>query len=246
MSIRQQPTTPSGRASSTIAGLVAGIALCLAASAASAADASRPTVIELFQSQGCSSCPPANANLNALSQRPDVLALSFSVTYWDRLGWKDTFAKEQFTDRQYAYAHAMQDGNVYTPQIVINGRLAGVGAERSEMEALIRKGERSGAGPTIAVADGAAEIGAAAAPSAPADVWLVRYEPRTIEVPVLRGENAGKTLAHKNIVRELVRLGGWSGQAERFALPPSADPGLASAILVQAPGTGPILAAARG
>jgi hypothetical protein len=245
MSIRRQPATPSGRASSIVVSLAAGIALGLATSAASAADANHPTVVELFQSQGCSSCPPANANLNALSQRPDVLALSFAVTYWDSLGWKDTFAKAQFTDRQYAYAHAMRDGNVYTPQIVVNGRLAGVGAERGEMEALIRKGERA-AGPAVAITDGSAEIGAAPAPSAPADVWLVRYEPRTIDVPVLRGENAGKTLAHRNIVRELVRLGSWSGAAQRYALPPATDPGLASAILIQAQGAGPILAAAKG
>jgi hypothetical protein len=246
MSIRRQPATHRGRAFSNIARLAAGIALGLAASEASAADANHPTVIELFQSQGCSSCPPANANLNALSQRPDLIALSFSVTYWDSLGWKDTFAKEQFTNRQYAYAHAMPGGNVYTPQIVINGRLAGVGAERGEMEALIRKGERAATGPAIAIAGGAAEIGAATAPATPADVWLVRYEPRTIEVAVLRGENAGKTLAHRNIVRELVRLGSWSGATERFALPAAADPGLATAVLVQAPGTGPILAAAKG
>ena len=244
MSIRRQPATRSGRVLSIVAGLAAGMTLAIAASAASAADASHPTVLELFQSQGCSSCPPANANLNALSQRPDVLALSFAVTYWDSLGWKDTFARDEFTHRQYSYAHAMRDGNVYTPQIVIDGRLAGVGAERGEMEALIRKGERSAAGPAIAIAGAAAEIGAGTAPSAPADVWLVRYEPRTIEVPVLRGENAGKTLAHRNIVRELVRLGSWSGAPERFTLPP-AGPGLVSAILVQAAGTGPILAAAK-
>ena len=84
----------------------AGIAL--------AADAGHPVVVELFQSQGCSSCPPANANLNALSDRADVLALSFAVTYWDSLGWKDTFAKGQFTDRQWQYAHAMHQENVYT------------------------------------------------------------------------------------------------------------------------------------
>src|SRR5450631_1918257 len=105
-----------------------------------AADAAHPVVVELFQSQGCSSCPPANANVNALSGRADVLALSFSVTYWDSLGWKDTFAKTQFTDRQYAYAHALHQANVYTPQVVINGRLEGIGAERGEIEALMRKG----------------------------------------------------------------------------------------------------------
>src|SRR5271170_8235975 len=99
------------------------------ATSGEAADASHPVVVELFQSQGCSSCPPANANLNALSQRADVLALSFSVTYWDSLGWKDTFAKGQFTERQWQYARAMRQADVYTPQVVVNGRIAGVGAD---------------------------------------------------------------------------------------------------------------------
>jgi hypothetical protein len=224
--------------------VAATFALVFGAAEARAADAGHPAVIELFQSQGCSSCPPANANLNAISQRADVLALSFSVTYWDSLGWKDTFAKNQFTERQYQYAHAMRQDNVYTPQIVVNGRLEGVGADRGEMEALIAK---AGApvGPAITIRNGAAEISASETPGATADVWLVRYDAHTVEVPVLRGENAGRTLAHRNIVRELVRLGGWSGQAERFDLP-AAEPGLSTAILVQTPGAGPILAAAKG
>jgi hypothetical protein len=210
-----------------------------------AADASHPVVIELFQSQGCSSCPPANANLNVLSGRPDVLALSFAVTYWDRLGWKDTFAKAQFTDRQWEYARAMRQGSVYTPQVVVNGRIAGVGADSGEIEGLMSKADRSATGPNVTIADGAADIGAAAAPSQAADVWLVHYEPRSLDVPVLRGENAGRTLPHRNIVRDLVRLGAWNGQAERFKLPASYS-GLATAVLVQSYGAGPILAAAKG
>ena len=95
------------RPSRSLAAWLIGFSFALGAATAQAADASHPAVVELFQSQGCSSCPPANANLNALSQRADVLALSFSVTYWDSLGWKDTFAKGQFTDRQYQYAQAM-------------------------------------------------------------------------------------------------------------------------------------------
>jgi hypothetical protein len=230
--------------SPSLVAIAATFALVFGAAEARAADAGHPAVIELFQSQGCSSCPPANANLNAISQRADVLALSFSVTYWDSLGWKDTFAKNQFTERQYQYAHAMRQDNVYTPQIVVNGRLEGVGADRGEMEALIAK---AGApvGPAITIRNGAAEISASETPGATADVWLVRYDAHTVEVPVLRGENAGRTLAHRNIVRELVRLGGWSGQAERFDLP-AAEPGLSTAILVQTPGAGPILAAAKG
>jgi hypothetical protein len=221
------------------------LGLAVAGGEALAADASHPAVVELFQSQGCSSCPPANANLNALSQRADVLALSFSVTYWDNLGWKDTFASPQFTARQYDYAQAMRKGNVYTPQVVVNGRLAGVGADRGEMEALIGRAERATDGPSVAFARDQVEIGSAPALAQSADVWLVRYDPRTIEVPILRGENAGKTLPHRNIVRQMTRLGTWNGQAAQFALP-AGEPGLSTAILVQAAGAGPILAAAKG
>ena len=239
-----QPLISSKRALPRLVAALVGVAAALGGVDARAADAAHPVVIELFQSQGCSSCPPANANLNLLSQRPETLALSFSVTYWDSLGWKDTFAKAEFTDRQWLYAHAMHRDNVYTPQVVINGRVAGVGARRDEMEELVA-GAAPLAGPAIAIRGGAVEIGASQAPDAGADVWLVRYDAHTIEVPVLRGENAGRTLPHRNIVRELVRLGGWTGQAERFDLP-AASSGLSTAILVQTSGAGPILAAAKG
>ena len=121
--------------------------IAIGAASAHAADASHPAVVELFQSQGCSSCPPANANVNALSQRADVLALSFAVTYWDRLGWKDTFAKPQFTERQWQYARAMRQQDVYTPQVVVNGRVAGVGADPGEIEGLISRADRGTTGP---------------------------------------------------------------------------------------------------
>jgi hypothetical protein len=222
-----------------------GSTVAIGAADGHAADASHPAVIELFQSQGCSSCPPANANVNALSERADVLALSFSVTYWDRLGWKDTFAKGQFTDRQWQYARAMHRGNVYTPQVVVNGRVEGVGADRGEIEGLMSLANRAATGPAVTVSGESVEIGAGSAPAQTADVWLVRYDPRTLEVPVLRGENAGKTLPHRNIVREMVRLGDWSGRAERFSLPTDGS-GLGTAVLVQTPGAGPILAAAKG
>ena len=219
--------------------------LALAAAPAGAADAERPTVIELFQSQGCSSCPPANAALIEFAARNDVLALNFAVDYWDGLGWKDTFAKPEFTARQWAYARAMGHGQVFTPQIVVNGRVDGVGAEASEMRELAERADRGAAGPEVTIEPGAAAIGAGAAPPRGADVWLARYDPRVIEVAVRRGENAGRTLAHKNVVREMILVGHWSGEAERLALPPSSDPGLADAILVQASGAGPILAAAK-
>jgi len=206
------------------------------APAARASDAAHPVVIELFQSQGCSSCPPASANVAALSNRADVLALSFQVTYWDNLGWKDTFAKPKYTARQWDYAHALRHDNVFTPQVVINGRLDGVGVDPNELRSLLRRADRGVGGPDVQIANNAVQIGAAAiAPAPAADVWLIRYDPRTLLIPIRAGENGGKTLPHKNVVREMIRLGGWTGQATRFTLPPSADPG-----------AGPILAAVRG
>ncbi len=227
-------------------GLASLIAIAgLGAAPTQAADAAHPTVVELFQSQGCSSCPPANANLLTVIERPDVLALSFGVTYWDSLGWKDTFAKDQYTARQWDYAHGLGHSNVFTPQIVVNGRRDGVGADPRDFAGLIRAGDRGLAGPSVSITNGAVILGAAVAPPRAADVWLARYDPRIVQVPIKRGENGGKTLPHRNVVRELVRLGAWSGQAERLTLPAGGDPNLKTAILIQLPRGGPILAAAR-
>ena len=228
-----------------VLGLLASLAAC-AAAPGRAADAVHPTVVELFQSQGCSSCPPANANLLTVIDRPDILALSFGVTYWDDLGWKDTFAKDQYTQRQWDYAHGLGHGNVFTPQVVVNGRRDGVGASAGDFVALIKAGERGVGGPALALRPNEISIGAAAAPNKPADVWLVRYDPRIEQVAIKRGENTGKTLPHRNVVKQLVRLGAWSGAATHFALTASGDPALRTAVLVLLPRCGPILAAARG
>jgi hypothetical protein len=199
-----------------------------------------PTVVELFQSQGCSSCPPAIANINALADRPDLLALSFSVTYWDHLGWKDTFARPEFTTRQFAYGRVFGDG-AYTPEVVIDGRSDLVGQNRRELDAAIAKtGPLQG--PALSIGSGSVAVGAA---SGTGVVWLVRYDPRVLNVDIGAGENSGILLAHRNIVRALVRLGSWSGAAQSYALPGGGDPAWRSAILVQRPNAGPILAAAK-
>jgi len=221
---------------------LASFAAVLGAGAVSAAE-KPPVVVELYQSQGCSSCPPAEHNLNALADRPDVLALNFAVTYWDQLGWKDTFAQPAFTQRQWDYAHGVfKRREVATPQVVINGRADIVGNSRPQLDAAIAKAAIL-PGPTITVAAG--KVAVAAGPAADADVWLVRYDPRVHQVPVARGENAGKTLPQRDIVRELTRLGAWKGPAASFALPPAGDPALKTAVLVQARGGGPILSAAK-
>jgi len=212
--------------------------LCGAASPTLAANL---TVVELFQSQGCSSCPPANANVMALGERPDLLTLSFGVTYWDQLGWKDTFASPQYTERQWDYAHAFHRRNVFTPEVVVNGRADVVGADPGELEALIRR-EGTPAGPEIQIGKTDVTVGMG---TGTADVWLVRYDPRVVQVPIARGENGGTTLPHKNVVKSLTRLGAWTGKSATYNLPPLTDANLRDAVLAQTGLGGAILAAAR-
>jgi hypothetical protein len=208
--------------------------------------AGRPvTVVELFTSQGCSSCPPANANLVRIRDQPGLLALSFGVTYWDRLGWKDVFGRQDYTARQETYEKPLGESGAFTPQMVIDGRKSLVGQDLAEVQAAIDKAEarpRNGA-PTISVGEGHVSVSAGSAPPRPADVWIVRYDPRVVDVPVQRGENAGRTLPHGNVVHDLVHLGSWNGGAANYRLSP-APAGQNTAILVQSPQGGPILSAA--
>ncbi len=213
-------------------------------SPALAADANNPTVVELFQSQGCSSCPPANAVLNSLAGRPDILALSFAVTYWDRLGWKDIFAHQAYTARQWEYSKAGGRGNVSTPQMIINGRGVLVGSNKRQVDDYIRRYERTAAGPSIAASAGKIAIAGSRA-ARPANVWLIRYDPRVHDVPIRAGENGGRTLPHRNIVRSIHLLGKWSGGAASFSVPPPRNNIYRTAVLVQDGPGGTILAARR-
>jgi hypothetical protein len=221
--------------------IILGAMLALGASAAAMAADNPPVVVELFTSQGCSSCPPANANLIELSKRGDVLALSFAVTYWDRLGWKDIFGREEYTARQYAYAPALGERGPFTPQMVINGRASLVGNRLGEVEAGIAAAA-SLDGPAITLSADSVEIAAGNA-AEPADIWLVRYDPNVVEVPVARGENTGRTLPHTHVVHALERVGQWDGSALTLAVE-KPDAGLSTAVLLQLPQGGPILSAA--
>ena len=223
--------------------LLAALPLILASPATSLAVASSdsPVVVELFTSQGCSSCPPANANLIELARRPYVLALSFAVTYWDYLGWKDSFGKPEFTDRQVTYEPGLHQPGPYTPQMVINGTTTAVGNNLAEVVRLI-DATTPIAGPQVTMAGASVTVGAGEAPASGADVWLVQYEPGVIDVPVARGENTGRTLPHAHVVRALQRLGTWARSAISFQRPETAT-GLRTAILVQVTRGGRILAA---
>ncbi len=215
----------------------------LGLSAAQAAPAPGLTVVELFQSQGCSSCPPAEANVNALAGRGEVLALNFGVTYWDYLGWRDRFAQPAFTERQRDYAaHRADPSGVYTPQVVVNGRAVLIGNVAGELNRAVAQAGPLPAPSGLKVVAGRVMLGAR---PASALVWLVRYDPALRQVPIGAGENSGRTLPQRDIVRELVLLGTWHGAGASFALPPAQGAGLATALLVQAGRGGPLVAATR-
>lgn len=202
-----------------------------------------PVVVELFQSQGCSSCPPADAVLNDLANRPDVIALNFAVTYWDYLGWKDSFAQPAFTERQRDYAGTSGRDNVSTPQMILNGRTAIVGGRRAEVEAAVARVRKTDGGPVIRVNGDIVEIGMGKAVR-PATLWLIRYDPRSIAVPIRSGENGGRTIVHRNIVRQMMVLGSWSGRATRYVLP-AGNRTYKTALILQSGRGGPIISARK-
>ena len=213
-------------------------------------------VVELFTSQGCSSCPAADALLGQLATRDDVIALSLSVDYWDYLGWKDTLAKPKFSERQKAYAKALGDGMVYTPQMVVNGlrpRQRQRRGTRSSGRSTRRRRRlprrcvpvrMSAADGKLVVEVGAAPQGAAAKE---ATLWLAVIA-KSVEVPITRGENKGKTVTYTNVVRELMPIGMWNGkpmtvQLERHSFMHGRAPS-AAPCCVQQGRAGPIVGAA--
>jgi len=206
---------------------------------------SRPAVVELFTSEGCSSCPPAEAYIGELAQQANVLALAFHVDYWDDLGWRDRFEMPEAVQRQRAYAKTLHLASVYTPQIVVDGRSDFVGSDRAAIGAALSQ-SRAGIALDVAVRDGAIEIDVGAADGAdPGEVLLISYERRAVSA-IGRGENAGRTLAEFNIVRSLQSLGTWNGQALKLHAAAKTLPGDATdvAVLVQSVGQSAIIGAA--
>ena len=191
--------------------ILAGLALGFLPVMASAGE--RPVVVELFTSQGCSSCPPANAFLNEMSKgRSDVLPLAFHVTYWDRLGWRDPFSLEAATERQDRYGHRFGDGS-YTPEMVINGSVGLVGSHRDEVNAAIARAKQSKlAGPDVSVGKNgenvAIRIGSG---NGNGKVLLIGFD-HEHTTKIGRGENGGRTLAESNVVRSIRSVGEWSGK----------------------------------
>jgi len=230
-------------------GLLAFAGLILPASADSTRV--RPkAVVELFTSQGCSSCPPADALLTGLSEQDDVIALAYHVDYWDYVGWKDTFANAAFSDRQRAYADSWGSSRIYTPQMVVNGQKGVVGSRRNEVMAAL-DGSSLPLGVDIARADDMLNI--SIAPDAAlgnAVVWMVTYLDRA-DVAIDTGENAGKSMVYTQVVTNRQVLGMWestTGAHIKLPIPEVlADSSTGIAVIVQQEKDGmpgPILGAA--
>ena len=216
--------------------LGAAIALSVSATVTSA----RPVVIELFTSEGCSSCPPADRFLTELSSRSDLLPLAFHVTYWNSLGWRDPYSFEGATARQASYA-AHLGGGSYTPEMVIDGRRGLVGSERGEAAAAIAASRGDEGVPVRIGRSGGSLTVSVGASGGQGRILLVGFDPRH-ETQVGRGENAGRMLTETNIVRSLVVIGSYDGTAITVGAPQGA--GTDAAVLVQA-ADGRILGAAR-
>ncbi len=236
-----------------LAPALAASLLVLAAFAFRAAAEPPQAVVELFTSQGCSSCPPADALLGHLARQPGIIALTLPVDYWDYLGWQDTFGSPAHSKRQEAYARSRGDGKVYTPQMVINGTAHVIGSHRKDViEAIADEaGKANGRWVPVAIATGNGEVvvqtgghqGTGEAPDA--TVWIALTMDKG-EVAVENGENSGRKLTYFNVVRQLMPVGTWHGEPVTLRLP-EADVMKGydgCAVLLQENGTGPILGAA--
>lgn len=224
-------------------------ALALTVVVASAHADSRPvTVVELYTSQGCHSCPPADTYLGKIADRDDIIALSFHVDYWDYIGWKDKFARPEHTQRQRKYAGHLGMGYIYTPQLVVQGMAHSAhGTEASKLVKDLRGAKRVDV--SMSHVDGGLKIDIPDGPFSgeTARVIVVAYD-KEHQTEITRGENAGKTLSYHNVVQDMARVGRWSGSAKSFTI---TDKELkmagrdGCAVLVQSTISGRILGAAK-
>lgn len=233
-----------------ILAVLAAIAVFGAVVSGVAADSEKPVVVELFSSQSCSSCPPADALLGRLETDPDLVTITWPVEYWNYLGWKDTLAKRAFTHRQKAYKKALGERFIYTPQVIVNGRRDAVGnKEKKVMEAIeaAQTGDRlvpvslrqQGDQVTISIGagDGAADTG----------IWLIPTRSQK-DVAILGGENKGRTITYTNVARDIRKIGDWQGAPQELRISVTeiqSDDSDGCAVLLQEGHSGPILGGAQ-
>jgi hypothetical protein len=190
------------------------------------AHAEPKAVVELFTSQGCSSCPPADKILGELAKDPSVIALSLPIDYWDYLGWKDTLADSRFSARQKAYSHMRGDRDVYTPQVVVNGAAHVIGSDRARIEGAIKdtgKTDKVMSLPvTMSLSGEQLTVSVAAAKGANTpmrgEIWLCSIS-KAVPIAISRGENSGREVIYHNVVRNLLKVGDWNGSPGSWTVP---------------------------
>jgi hypothetical protein len=220
------------KAFGAITGWTGALSVCaflfVSGSAQAEPKASEPkAVVELFTSQGCSSCPPADKVIGDLAKDPSVIALSMPIDYWDYLGWKDTLADSRFTARQKAYSQMRGDRDVYTPQAVVNGATQVIGSDINQIKAAISETKKDGAATmsvpvSMSISGKQVNVSVAAATDAPAanrgEVWICSVS-RAVPINVGRGENRGRELTYYNVVRNWLKVGDWTGSAAHWTVP---------------------------
>ncbi|WP_340108073.1 DUF1223 domain-containing protein [Pikeienuella sp. HZG-20] len=237
---------------SAIAAIFAASPLLFAATASFSGDrAETPVVVELFTSQGCSACPPADEELARLAERDDVIALSLHVDYWDYLGWKDAFGSAEHTKRQRAYSEAMHERIIYTPQMVFQGGEHVVGSQHEKVRAAVERQLAHPPAARVTLQRDGDEIqiaidptGAAPASDGPEAQVSLAYFTAAEKVRIPRGENSGRNVVYRNVVKGWVELGPWRGRALNLTTRRPADAD-GAAVLVQAGAGGPILGAGQ-
>ncbi|SFM52375.1 hypothetical protein SAMN05192571_10241 [Pleomorphomonas diazotrophica] len=239
----------------TFGGFARGMASCCVALAVGSGSAMAADLVELFTSQGCSACPPADKVLARLAKDPDTVALTFAVDYWDYLGWRDTYAKPEFTRRQREYAKARFDHAVFTPQVVLNGRDAVIGSREDEIRASLDVMRDNGETPDLAITTRISNdrIVVTLPPrdyDGEASVWIAGYlPPKTVDIA--SGENRDLAVTYVNVVDRMQVVGLWSGEAMTLELPladvaPEGTAGLAVIVQAKKDGLpGPIIGATR-
>ena len=183
-------------------------------------------VVELFTSQGCSSCPPADQIIGELAKDPSVIALSLPIDYWDYLGWKDTLADSRFSARQKAYSHMRGEREVYTPQVVVNGSAHVIGSDRARIESAIEETKKADAVMSVPISMTLAgkqiNISVAASGKGPAaahgEVWICSIS-KAVPIAIGRGENRGREITYHNVVRNLLKVGDWNGTSDSWTVP---------------------------
>jgi len=211
--------------SSSISRWSGALSVCAIVAIIRPAHADPRAVVELFTSQGCSSCPPADKIIGELAKDPSIIALSLPIDYWDYLGWKDTLADARFSARQKAYSQMRGDREVYTPQVVVNGSAHVVGSDRDGIESAIgatRKLDRVMSVPvTMTLAGKQITVSVAASNNAPAahgEVWIGSIS-KAIPISIGRGENRGREVTYHNVVRNLLKVGDWNGSSGSWTVP---------------------------